>query len=80
MICLRTKAILNTEHLQSNDFIRAIWSPRPFISAGGFTRDLAIEAADTKGELIAFGRHFIANARNFSLRHTAFPDFSFITA
>ncbi|CAL1711105.1 unnamed protein product [Somion occarium] len=46
---------------ESNDFIRAIWSPRPFISAGGFTRDLAIEAADTKGELIAFGRHFIAN-------------------
>ncbi|KAK7685002.1 hypothetical protein QCA50_011837 [Cerrena zonata] len=46
---------------ESNDFIRAIWSPRPLISAGGYGRDLAIEWADTKGDIIAFGRHFIAN-------------------
>ena len=46
---------------ESNDFIRQIWSPRPFISAGGYDRDLAIEYADSKGDIIAFGRHFIAN-------------------
>ena len=50
----------------SNDFIRAIWSPKALISAGGYTRELAIEAArkaSSSGstELIAFGRHFIAN-------------------
>ena len=48
---------------ESNDFIRALWSPRPLISTGGYDRDLAIEIADTKGDLIAFGRHFIANVR-----------------
>lgn len=46
---------------ESNDFIRNIWSPRPLISAGGYTRELAIAAADKAGDLIAFGRHFIAN-------------------
>ncbi|KAK7693086.1 hypothetical protein QCA50_002651 [Cerrena zonata] len=45
----------------SNDFIRNIWSPRPLISAGGYTRDLAIEWANTKGDIIAFGRTFISN-------------------
>ncbi len=46
----------------SNDFIREIWSPRPLITAGGYGRETAMEAADkTPGNLIAFGRHFIAN-------------------
>ncbi|KAF9028188.1 hypothetical protein BDZ89DRAFT_1160457 [Hymenopellis radicata] len=40
----------------SNDFIRDIWAPRPLISAGGYSRDLATEVADEKGDLIAFGR------------------------
>ncbi|KAK7693084.1 hypothetical protein QCA50_002649 [Cerrena zonata] len=46
---------------KSNDFIREIWSLRSLISAGGYTRDLAIEWADTKGDIIAFGRTFISN-------------------
>ncbi|KAK7685015.1 hypothetical protein QCA50_011850 [Cerrena zonata] len=46
---------------ESNDFIRKIWSPLPLISAGGYTRDIAIEVADTKGDIIAFGRPFIPN-------------------
>ena len=50
-----------TSIVQSNDFIREIWGPRPIISAGGYDRDLAIEFADTKGDLIAFGRYFISN-------------------
>ncbi|CAL1710331.1 unnamed protein product [Somion occarium] len=46
---------------ESNDFIREIWAPRPIISAGGYTRDIALEVAETKGDLIAFGRYFISN-------------------
>lgn len=44
-----------------NDFIREIWSPRPLLSAGGYTRELALEAAEKKGDIIAFSRAFIAN-------------------
>ncbi|KAI0088267.1 FMN-linked oxidoreductase [Irpex rosettiformis] len=46
---------------ESNDFIREIWQPRPLISAGGYNRELAIEIAEKKGDLIAFGRHYISN-------------------
>ena len=63
---------------RSNDFIREIWesgdgdNDRRFISAGGYTRDLAIKWAETKGDLIAFGRHFIANVRSHFLSHCLF--------
>ncbi|TFK62755.1 NADH:flavin oxidoreductase/NADH oxidase [Pluteus cervinus] len=46
---------------ESNDFIREIWSPRTFISAGGYTRDSAIRTAEEKGDVIGFGRYFISN-------------------
>ncbi|EIN14722.1 FMN-linked oxidoreductase [Punctularia strigosozonata HHB-11173 SS5] len=46
---------------ESNDFIREIWAPRPLISAGGYNRELALRNAEDKGDIIAFGRHFIAN-------------------
>lgn len=46
---------------ESNDFLREIWAPRPFIAAGGFTRERAIDQANAKGDLIAFGRHYISN-------------------
>ena len=45
---------------QSNDFLREIWSPRPFISSGGHTRESAFEFAE-RGDLVAFGRLFISN-------------------
>ncbi|KAF7368519.1 FMN-linked oxidoreductase [Mycena venus] len=47
----------------SNDFIRAIWAaPRTIISAGGYTRETALERAEEDGSsLIAFGRQFLAN-------------------
>ncbi|KAJ7437462.1 hypothetical protein B0H11DRAFT_2294323 [Mycena galericulata] len=49
----------------SNDFLREIWnspgSDRRFISAGAYTRALAIEYADTRNDIIAFGRPFISN-------------------
>ncbi|KII83266.1 hypothetical protein PLICRDRAFT_148209 [Plicaturopsis crispa FD-325 SS-3] len=45
---------------QSNDFIREIWAPLPLVSAGAYTRELALAAAE-KGDLTAFGRLFISN-------------------
>lgn len=51
----------------SNDFLRDIWvspeSERRFISAGGYTRPLALEFAGDKDDIIAFGRQFISNVR-----------------
>ncbi|KAK7036560.1 hypothetical protein VNI00_011493 [Paramarasmius palmivorus] len=44
-----------------NDFIRKIWKPRPFISAGGHNRDTAVEYAEKNDDLIAIGRSYIAN-------------------
>lgn len=49
------------EEPESNDFIREIWAPRPLITAGGYTRDTAVDVAEKKGDLIGFGRYFIAN-------------------
>ncbi|KZT21954.1 NADH:flavin oxidoreductase/NADH oxidase [Neolentinus lepideus HHB14362 ss-1] len=46
---------------QSNDFLRDVWAPKPLIVAGGFTRDLAVEAAAYDNVLVAFGRYFISN-------------------
>ncbi|KAJ3818614.1 hypothetical protein EV361DRAFT_801774 [Lentinula raphanica] len=50
---------------ENNDFIREVWTQegnaRWLISAGGATRENAIEAADEKGDIVAFGRPFIAN-------------------
>ncbi|KZT64155.1 NADH:flavin oxidoreductase/NADH oxidase [Daedalea quercina L-15889] len=46
---------------ESNVFLREIWKPRPYITAGGYTRETAFEDADTYGDLIAFGRLFIPN-------------------
>ncbi|EPQ51259.1 FMN-linked oxidoreductase [Gloeophyllum trabeum ATCC 11539] len=45
----------------SNDFVREIWAPRPIVSAGGYTKESALEAAEKYGYLVAFGRYFIAN-------------------
>ncbi|KIK69105.1 hypothetical protein GYMLUDRAFT_153135 [Collybiopsis luxurians FD-317 M1] len=45
----------------SNDFIRDIWLPRPLITAGGYTREAALKATQPGGELVAFGKPFLAN-------------------
>lgn len=47
----------------SNDFIRAAWGSRPLISAGGYSRETALETSEEKGGLIAFGRFYISNVR-----------------
>ena len=48
--------------VNSLDPFRAVWKG-PFISAGGYTTkpELALEAADKTGNLIAIGRAYIAN-------------------
>ncbi|KAF8147835.1 hypothetical protein B0H34DRAFT_758987 [Crassisporium funariophilum] len=46
---------------ESNDFLRDIWAPKPFLVAGGFTRETAIERADRTGDVIVFGKYFISN-------------------
>ncbi|KAJ7113245.1 FMN-linked oxidoreductase [Mycena crocata] len=48
----------NARH--SNDFIREIWGTRTLISGGAYTRETALERAEN-GEIIAFGRAFLAN-------------------
>ncbi|KAJ2920730.1 hypothetical protein H1R20_g16366, partial [Candolleomyces eurysporus] len=55
---------------ESNDFLRKIWSPRPFISCAGYTRQTALDVSKSKGDLIAFGRPFISNPDlPFRLKH-----------
>ncbi|KAL1690563.1 hypothetical protein GGG16DRAFT_55289 [Schizophyllum commune] len=49
------------EAREQNDFLREIWGARPYISAGAYTRELALKGAEEKGDLIAFGRHYISN-------------------
>ncbi|KZV68718.1 NADH:flavin oxidoreductase/NADH oxidase [Peniophora sp. CONT] len=55
-------AIAELAEGESNDFIRDIWSPRPLILAGGFTRELALAATERdKSVLIGMGRYYISN-------------------
>jgi NADPH2 dehydrogenase len=65
----RVQGIFTVDHPseESNDFLREIWAPRPLISAGGYTRELSLEVAEKKGDLIAFGRPFIANVSTSDL-------------
>ncbi|KAJ7854700.1 NADH:flavin oxidoreductase/NADH oxidase [Mycena olivaceomarginata] len=49
-----------TTRATPNDFIRALWGARTLISAGGYTRASALERAE-QGDIIAFGRPFLAN-------------------
>lgn len=47
-----------------NDFIRKIWSSdgkRRFITAGGYTLETGLKTAEKKGDLVAYGRHYISN-------------------
>ncbi|KAI5829955.1 hypothetical protein K523DRAFT_363158, partial [Schizophyllum commune Tattone D] len=46
---------------EQTDFLREIWAPKTYISAGAYSRDLAIKGAKEKGELIAVGRYFLSN-------------------
>jgi NADPH2 dehydrogenase len=51
----------NVLETDTNDPFRKIWAPRPFISCGNYVRDSAIDVAERKGDIVAFGRYFITN-------------------
>jgi len=46
----------------SNDPFRQIWAPRLFLSAI-HTLESALKAAEEKGDIVVFGRYYIANVR-----------------
>ena len=46
---------------QSNEVLREAWGDRPYIAAGGMDGATANEVVEKYGDLVAFGRHFIAN-------------------
>ena len=52
---------------ESNDIFRALWGPRPYLTAGGYNRSSAIKTAEEKGGLIVFGRHFLSNVSTHTL-------------
>ena len=44
-----------------NDFLRDLWAPKPYISTGAATFKTGIENAEKKGDVIAYGRYYLAN-------------------
>lgn len=58
----RTEVIPDSEQNHFiRDIVRKAGGYTKIISAGGYTRQQAIEAAEEKGDLIAFGRAYISN-------------------
>ncbi|KAH8110896.1 NADH:flavin oxidoreductase/NADH oxidase [Phellopilus nigrolimitatus] len=66
----RVAGIFDRELLEgeSNDFLRVIWKgPKSaengsvYLSAGAYTPERALEDAEKKGDLVAFGRSYISN-------------------
>ncbi|KAI5889522.1 FMN-linked oxidoreductase [Schizophyllum commune H4-8] len=57
----REHSVMLEEANQSNDYLRKIWAPRPLVSCGAYSRKLALEVAETKGDIIAVGRPFVSN-------------------
>ncbi|CDO72487.1 hypothetical protein BN946_scf184980.g28 [Trametes cinnabarina] len=43
------------------DFIYEHWAPRPVISTGGYDRESGIKTAEQTGQIIGYGRPFLAN-------------------
>lgn len=73
----RVAGVMDRETLEgeSNDFLRKIWNVpgskengSVFMSAGAYTRQLAIQVAEERDELIAFGRHFISNVSESGIK------------
>jgi hypothetical protein len=50
---------------ESNEFLREVWSPTPFISNSGYDRQKGMELADRTGGLVSYGKYFLANVGLF---------------
>lgn len=63
-------AVGDADRSEGNDFLRQIWNggeggeERILISAGGYTRETALDTAEHKGGLVAFGRLYISNVKS----------------
>ncbi|KAI0640742.1 NADH:flavin oxidoreductase/NADH oxidase [Trametes meyenii] len=58
------------ENPEDEDFIYKLWTPRPVITTGGYDRASALKVAEETGQLVGFGRPFLANPDlPFRLRH-----------
>ncbi|PIL25902.1 hypothetical protein GSI_11655 [Ganoderma sinense ZZ0214-1] len=49
------------ENATQSDFIYRIWSPRPIITTGGYDRESGLKVAAETGQLVGYGRAFLAN-------------------
>lgn len=49
------------EEGQTNEVFRKLWSPRPYLTAGGYTKDEAVTVAEEQDAIVVFGRMFISN-------------------
>ncbi|TBU46512.1 NADH:flavin oxidoreductase/NADH oxidase [Dichomitus squalens] len=49
------------EDKSQNDFIYKLWRPRPVITTGGYDRESGLRVAQETGQLIGYGRAFLAN-------------------
>ncbi|KAI0827754.1 NADH:flavin oxidoreductase/NADH oxidase [Trametes gibbosa] len=43
------------------DFIYKLWTPRPVITTGGYDREAGLKIAEETGQIIGYGRAFLAN-------------------
>ncbi|KAH9851129.1 NADH:flavin oxidoreductase/NADH oxidase [Lenzites betulinus] len=43
------------------DFIYKLWTPRPVITTGGYDRESGLKVAEETGQIIGYGRPFLAN-------------------
>ncbi|KAM5537390.1 hypothetical protein V8D89_008909 [Ganoderma adspersum] len=44
-----------------SDFIYKLWAPRRIIATGGYDRESGLETAEATGQLVGYGRAFLAN-------------------
>ena len=57
---------------QLSDFVYKVWAPRTVITTGGYDRESGIKTAEETGQIIGYGRAFIANVSGLQT-HTCCP-------
>ncbi|KAH9940723.1 NADH:flavin oxidoreductase/NADH oxidase [Epithele typhae] len=62
-----------TARVQQLSFVRDLWSPRPLVSTGGYDRTGGVKTAEETGQLIGYGRPFVANPDLPAEGYTTYP-------